>query len=438
MAPWINRTLIQAARNGTASFTVGFTPAAAGSLLVAVAGGAISGSVGAGANLTTPSGWTLPTGGSAVGFAGGYVWWKTASGGESSLTTTSNGTDYPAGFVVYEFATGSSFLGAISAIGMHYSGAPLPTLTGISGSYVGFGLVVDKEGTGEIAQTCTWTTIGVIADTAVAVVHDGIRVGYALGVGYIEGRTGDFTPTFHSNAGTESKVGITFAINNGISPLAVSAGADQSIYIGTVANLTGSYTGGDHTSITYAWTQVSGPTGTFSSTNTAPTSFTPSDIGVCVLRLSATQTGATVTADVTVAVNAAPTTVNAVAVNSSTGWTPIGGTVLAVLADNDNATYLITDVGPVNTLLDLQLGALNAPNAGQDFLVNVICDKVSATTGTLVCRLYEGIALRSTVTVNVPDTSSMVQVVFPSSEISAISVGSWVTGLKLTLSATAS
>ena len=52
MVQWVNRSLIQAPRNGTTSHTVSFTPATAGNLLVCVAEGAVTS--------TTPTGWTLP------------------------------------------------------------------------------------------------------------------------------------------------------------------------------------------------------------------------------------------------------------------------------------------------------------------------------------------------------------------------------------------
>ena len=94
MVQWVNRSLTQAPRNGTTSHTVSFTPATAGNLLVCVVEGAVTS--------TTPTGWTLPTGGSAINNTGLYVWYKTATAAEASLTTTHNGSNYPAGFVIYD------------------------------------------------------------------------------------------------------------------------------------------------------------------------------------------------------------------------------------------------------------------------------------------------------------------------------------------------
>jgi hypothetical protein len=115
MSNWLNHVTIAAPRNGTTSHTCDptnatgggtvvtgstFTPTS-GRLLVVVCYGAVT--------FTTPSGWTLPTSGSAVNNGGLYVFYRTAAGSDP-FTTTQNGSNYPVVFDIYEFATGSTFV----------------------------------------------------------------------------------------------------------------------------------------------------------------------------------------------------------------------------------------------------------------------------------------------------------------------------------------
>ena len=130
MATWINRSVVQGPRNGTTSHTVNFTAATSGNLLVCVAEGAVTS--------TTPTGWTLQ--GSAVNWTGLYVWSKTATAGESSFSTTHNGSNYPVAFVIYEFAAGSTWSGDVSSTGGS-STAAHPNLTGLTGTNMTWGTV---------------------------------------------------------------------------------------------------------------------------------------------------------------------------------------------------------------------------------------------------------------------------------------------------------
>lgn len=134
MAKWVNHASVATPRNGTTTHTVTpssgtlatgslFTPTA-GNLLVACAQGAVTS--------TTPTGWTLPTGGSAVNNTGLYVWYITAAGADS-LTTTHNGSNYPVMFDFYEFAAGSTFVSAASAINVA-AGSAGPSLSGLTGT----------------------------------------------------------------------------------------------------------------------------------------------------------------------------------------------------------------------------------------------------------------------------------------------------------------
>lgn len=151
---WTNYSLIAAPANGTAVHTIDpssasnvvdgtpFSPTAGRLLMVVTVGQVTS---------TTPSGWTLPTNGSAINFDGLYVWTRTAAGADT-FSTTHNGSDYPAGFAVFEFPAGSAFVGTgVSAIQVLDS-PPNPTLSAMTGTNQVFGAAA-RAGT---ATTATW------------------------------------------------------------------------------------------------------------------------------------------------------------------------------------------------------------------------------------------------------------------------------------------
>jgi hypothetical protein len=205
VAKWVNRTLVQAARNGTTSHTISFTAATAGNLLVAVLDGAVTS--------TTPTGWTLPTNGSAINNTGLYVWTKTATAGESSFSTTHNASNYPVGAVVYEFPAGSTFVKAATATALAHTAAS-PTISSLTGTNLLMSAVAeDVPFTGGTAQT-TWT--GATEDTDVFALNDTTNDGYLLSIGYSEDSTAtSYAPT-GSTSGTGtliSKEALTWAIN---------------------------------------------------------------------------------------------------------------------------------------------------------------------------------------------------------------------------------
>lgn len=135
MSQFLNHVAIAAPRNGTATHTVTpssgtvvagslFTPTA-GRLLVVVVEGAVTS--------TTPAGWTLPPGGSAINNTGLYVWYRTAAGSDS-LATTHNGSDYPVVFDFYEYPSTATWVGVVSATAVNPGGGAGPTLSGLSGT----------------------------------------------------------------------------------------------------------------------------------------------------------------------------------------------------------------------------------------------------------------------------------------------------------------
>jgi len=207
MVQWVRRSLIQAPRNGTTSHAVAFTAATAGNLLVAIAEGAVTS--------TTPAGWTLPTGGSAINNTGLYVWHKTATAGESSLTTTHNGSNYPAGFVVYEFPAGSTFVKSIAGTGLT-SAAAGPNLTGLTGTNLTFGAIGIGDGSGNVYVSTAWSGAGTpIKDTDTGTAESGTD-GYGLSIGYVESNTAaSFQPTgsITQTGAANTKEALTFAVN---------------------------------------------------------------------------------------------------------------------------------------------------------------------------------------------------------------------------------
>jgi hypothetical protein len=217
MVQWVNRSLIQAPRNGTTSHTVAFTSATAGNLLVAVVEGAVTS--------TTPAGWTLPTNGSAVSNSGLYVWYKTATAAEASFSTTHNGSNYPITAVVYEFPAGSTWVGAASSTG-GAAGAANPNLTGLTGTNLLFGANgLDNTGTSTISAV--WSGTGSpIEDVDTSVPLSGTD-GCWLGVAYVESSTAtSFQPTATVTNAPTSKEALTFAVK-------VAAGS--SAFTGSVA-----------------------------------------------------------------------------------------------------------------------------------------------------------------------------------------------------------
>lgn len=129
-----NHATVAAPRNGTNSHTVSpdgtggtviagqaFTPQA-NRLLICVVEGPVTS--------TTPSGWTLPSGGAAVNNTGLYVWHRIAAGNDS-VTTTHNGTNYPVVFDFYEFEVGSVFNYAASQPSTAYQNDAGPSITGM-------------------------------------------------------------------------------------------------------------------------------------------------------------------------------------------------------------------------------------------------------------------------------------------------------------------
>lgn len=157
MAKWINHVAISTPRNGTTTHTVDpstgtvvsgsvFTPTAGNLLVCAVQGGVTS---------TTPTGWTLPTGGSAVNATGCYVWWRTAAGGDT-FSTTHNASNYAVAFDFYEFPAGSTFVKSVSAISVPNTSSAGPSITALTGTNLIVGQLGHGIASGNTAASVAW------------------------------------------------------------------------------------------------------------------------------------------------------------------------------------------------------------------------------------------------------------------------------------------
>lgn len=166
---WVNMTEGTAARNGTASHTINFTPAAAGSLLIAVMAGAVT-------HTAATPGWTKQL--NATVFTEIALFSMTAAGGESSLQVTHNGSNYPVEWVVYEFPAGSTFAG-----GNAVNSGPFTPLSGLSGTNTTvFAAGSSSRTSGEPALTMNWLYFWK-TEVNRNTLYDGATTGVFLNVG---------------------------------------------------------------------------------------------------------------------------------------------------------------------------------------------------------------------------------------------------------------
>lgn len=186
---YVNRTLIQNARNGTTSHTISFAAAAVNNLLVAVAEGGVT--------LTTPSGWTLVN--STVSGCGFYVWKKTASAGESSATTTANASNYPIGGVVYEFTTGTTLDSSVTSGGTSQAyNAANPSITPTV-SQIAIALACYANGLTPGWASVTWSSG--TEDFDLSTVY-ATTDGYMVSGAWIVGTGAAYAPTTAPDTGT--------------------------------------------------------------------------------------------------------------------------------------------------------------------------------------------------------------------------------------------
>jgi hypothetical protein len=212
MVKWLNHVTIAAPRNGTLTHTIdpaasatvvagaAFTPTA-GRFLVCVAGGAVTS--------TTPAGWTLPAGGSAINNAGVYLWYRTAAGGDT-FTTTHNASNYPVVFDIYEFPATTAFIG-VSAAGNVASGGAGPSLGGLTASATLRCAVACQDINAAVAPTYTWSVGTEAVDTSTVLAGTD---GYGYSLAYVEdSAAASFSSAATSTVGSPTIERLVFALN---------------------------------------------------------------------------------------------------------------------------------------------------------------------------------------------------------------------------------
>jgi len=232
MALWLNRSVLSGSSvdpNGTTSHTCTFTPATSGNYLVAIVAGAVT--------FTTPSGWTLVR--SAILEGAVYVFAKTATGGESSFSTTHNGSNYAIRGIVYEFAAGTTLLGSNSGTADGGGAIAGPSVTGLGGTYTGFAVraCVITQAIGLIDATWTVPSTEEYEVSVGSTSNDGI----GLSVAYQDGLTSStFSASYYMSWANTSSSGeaIVFALavvpgdDGAVNLLRLGTQPPDSLYLG--------------------------------------------------------------------------------------------------------------------------------------------------------------------------------------------------------------
>jgi hypothetical protein len=330
--------------------------------------------------------------------------------GVNNQTQLATGTFTPSGTVGWQTIT---------------FGTPVPLTAGLV-----YTLNVGLE-TGNIKYGYTLSALPVTAN-GITISHSAVRTG-AAGV-WAENNATALTDL--DAYGFDFEVSASTALD-------ISVGADRSSTTAQSTTVTGIATGGSGTK-SYAWTVTSGPstsTAQFASATSASTTFLPSGgVGTYVLRCTVTDTSGSDFDELTLTVTAPPTTARLVDTSPSAGWTVFGGTLPTVLSDSDTATGVRSGASPTALVYDGNLGTLAVPGPTDDLTLTVGIWRNNGTTGTAVARLYEGATLRSTSTTRTLPTTAAgsLTVVFPAADLAAITPSAWTTGLRLTITVTAS
>jgi len=161
-ANYIRKTPFHSVGGPSTAHPINYQPAAAGSKLLLVLYGAVT--------VATPSGWTLE--GSGVGDGAAYVFSKTATAGESSVSVTAGATNYSLIGSVYEYPAGTTVATAASSNSLG-AAANQPSLTVPStGTYDIFQVRGMAEQSGLVGTIFGFTSSGGFTDMNVASVAD--------------------------------------------------------------------------------------------------------------------------------------------------------------------------------------------------------------------------------------------------------------------------
>ncbi len=168
-----------------------------------------------------------------------------------------------------------------------------------------------------------------------------------------------------------------------LSPLGAiaNAGPDQTVTPGTTVTLSGSATGTSGT-VTYAWTQVSGPTISLTNPSTQTPTFTPTTADQYVFQLAVTDNNGTVTD--TVQINVTSTSPLPVAVVSPGNWTAVsssGQSLITTLTDNSDASYDQSsgDSGSTGDTLKLRIAPASIGSNNLAFFVRAAANGTGKT-----------------------------------------------------------
>jgi hypothetical protein len=173
--PWVTRSYGVNPHNGSSTQTINFTPANAGSLLVAV--------------VSTPLGHSMATAGwtgqlSVTDVTEISVFTRSASAGESSFQISMAGSDLPLHFAVYEFAAGSTWAGGAAGVP---GGHDFADTTGLPGTPLTFFAATsmrrwaaDNPGGTYMVWNYFWDD-----DWQTETLYDGVRDGVYTDIAYI-------------------------------------------------------------------------------------------------------------------------------------------------------------------------------------------------------------------------------------------------------------
>lgn len=243
MVKWLNHVTIAAPREGAGdtSHTVDpssasnvvagspFTPTA-GRFLVCFSGGSVTS--------TTPSGWTLPTGGNIVANGGLYIWYRTAAGSDT-ITTTHNGANYPVVFDIYEFPSGSSFISVSGAGNVSASGGAGPSLSGLTSAANFRCAAVNQNISAAVTPSFTWSNGTEAVDTGTPQASGTDGYGYSLT--YMEDQTGaTYSSAATGSVTTTSCERLVLAINAASAGTSITADSATLILEGQTPTLSGS------------------------------------------------------------------------------------------------------------------------------------------------------------------------------------------------------
>ncbi len=202
---WLNRSTGVSARNGTTNHTASFTPANAGSLLVAVVSTP-------GTSTASTPGWTKRVG--AYYDTELAVFTRIANAGDAGLTLAVSASNVPLHYAVYEFPAGSTWHSSATST---YSGL-YPQLSGLPGvSTMIFGAVSARRiliepSTPSVNWQYFWKT-----DMVQETVHDGVTMGVFTGIGFMPAyRQTSVQPTQYNEyieADVPSAQRVVFALN---------------------------------------------------------------------------------------------------------------------------------------------------------------------------------------------------------------------------------